>query len=212
MSEGYQPQVSKDHYSFAGYFYPGRWMSYWYQTKEICSRSDISSMLDIGPGSDFLKNILSVHAPQVRYETLDIAVDLQPDYIGSATSIPLADNSFDVVSAFQVLEHIEFKDFEPALQEMKRVSKRYVFISLPHNVPTFDFQFKVPGFKRFSFALKIPWGRTHVFYGQHYWEVGKKGYSARYILSIFKRHFEVIDEYVPYENQYHHFYILKKRA
>jgi hypothetical protein len=212
MTEGYQPQVSKDHYSFEGYFYQGRWMSYWYQTKEIYSKPDIKTMLDIGPGSDFLKNILAVHCPQVKYETLDIAADLHPDHIGSATSIPLPDNSYDVVSAFQVLEHIEFKDFEPALLEMSRVSSKYVFVSLPHNVPTFDFQFKLPGFKRFSFALKVPIPRTHVFYGQHYWEVGKKNYSAKKILSIFKKHFEVIDEYVPYENQYHHFYILKKRA
>ena len=185
-------------------------MSYWYQTKEVYSRPDIKTMLDIGPGSDFLKNILAVHTPQVKYESLDIATDLHPDHVGSATSIPLPDNSFDAVSAFQVLEHIEFKDFEPALLEMKRVSNKYVFVSLPHNVPTFDIQFKFPGFKRFSFALKLPVPRTHVFYGQHYWEVGKKGYSAKKILSIFKKHFEVIDEYVPYENQYHHFYILKK--
>jgi ubiquinone/menaquinone biosynthesis C-methylase UbiE len=186
-------------------------MSYWYQTKEVYSREDIKTMLDIGPGSDFLKNILAVHCPQVTYETLDIAEDLHPDHVGSATVIPLPDNSYDVVSAFQVLEHIEFKDFEPALREMSRVSKKYVFISLPHNVPTFDFQFKLPGFKRFSFALKIPWGRTHTFNGQHYWEIGKKGYELNKIKGIFKKHFTILEEYVPYENQYHHFFILEKK-
>jgi hypothetical protein len=207
----YEPQVEKAHYSFEKYFYTGRWMSYWYQTKEVYAKPDIKTMLDIGPGSDFLKKVLSVHCPLVEYKSLDIAQDLNPDYVGPVTHIPLGNASFDVVSAFQVLEHIEFSDFEPALMEMKRVSKKYVFISLPHNVPTFDFQFKLPGFKRFSFVLRLPFHRKHVFYGQHYWEIGKKGYEAKKILEIFKKHFTVLDEYVPYENLYHHFYILEKK-
>ena len=206
----YKQQVDKKHYSFEGYFYRGRWMSYWYQTKEVCSREDIKTMLDVGPGSEFLKKILSAHCPGVIYQSLDIAEDINPDYVGGVTRIPLPDNSFDLVSAFQVLEHLEFTDFEVALKEMKRVSKKYVFISLPHNVPTIDFQFKFPGFKRVSVALKLPIYRKHIFYGQHYWEIGKAGYAPKKILDILKKHFTVLSEYVPYENQYHHFYILEK--
>jgi SAM-dependent methyltransferase len=186
-------------------------MSYWYQLKEIVDRRDITSQLDIGPGSIFIKKSLEVHRPDIAYQSMDIDPALQPDVVGSVTAIPFPDNSFDLLSAFQVLEHIEFKDFESALQEMKRVSKKYIFISLPHNVPSFDMQFKLPGLKRVSFALKIPFGQKHVFNGQHYWEVGKQGYSAGKILGILKKHFSVIDEYVPHENQYHHFYILEKK-
>ncbi len=207
----YQVQVKKEHYSFKSYFHKFRWMSYWYQLKEIVDRRDISSQLDIGPGSTFLKKSLEVHRPDLVYTTMDIDKALTPDVIGSVTAIPFPDNSFDLVSAFQVLEHIEFKDFEPALMELKRVSRKYVFISLPHNVPSFDIQFKLPGVKRFSLAIKFPFGQKHVFNGQHYWEVRKQGYSAKKILSIFKKHFDVIDEYVPFENQYHHFYILEKK-
>ncbi|MEK7462328.1 MAG: methyltransferase domain-containing protein [Patescibacteria group bacterium] len=208
----YQRQVDTKHYSFKGYFHKFRWMSYWYQLKEIVDRPDITSQLDIGPGSLFLKKTLEVHRPDLKYTSMDIDSNLGSDVVGSVTSIPFPDQSFDLVSAFQVLEHIKFEDFETALKEMERVSKRYVFISLPHNVPSFDFQFKLPGIKRFSLAIKIPFGQKHVFNGQHYWEVGKRGYSAKRILSILTRHFEVITEYVPFENQYHHFYILKKRV
>ena len=211
MSE-YQKQVDKKHYSFKGYFHKFRWMSYWYQLKEIVDRPEIQSQLDIGAGSAFTRKALEVHRPDINYQTMDIAADLNPDVVGSVTHIPLPDASFDVVSAFQVLEHIEFKDFEAALQELSRVSKRYVFISLPHNVPSIDFQIKLPKLKRFSLAIKIPYGQKHEFNGQHYWEVGKKGYEASKILSIFKKHFTVLDEYVPFENQYHHFYILEKKS
>lgn len=212
MLEGYHPQVPPNHYNFASYFHKFRWMSYWYQLKEIVDRPEITTHLDIGPGSLFLKKSLEVHRPDITYKSMDIDSSLGCDVIGDVTKIPFPENSFDVVSAFQVLEHIKFEDFEMALKEMKRVTKNYVFISLPHNVPSFDLQFKLPGIKRFSLAIKIPFGQKHVFYGQHYWEVGKRGYSAKKILSIFRKHFEVIDEYVPFENQYHHFYILKKRV
>jgi predicted SAM-dependent methyltransferase len=212
MKEGYQPQVSKNHYQFESYFHTFRWMSYWYQLKEIVDRKDITSLLDIGPGSLFLKKALEVHRPELVYKTMDIDATLNPDVVGSVVDVPFSDESFDLVCAFQVLEHIEFADFEKALLELKRVSKKYIFISLPHNVPSFDMQFKLPGLKRFRVAIKFPLGQKHVFNGQHYWEVGKKGYSATKILGIFQKHFEVIDEYVPFENQYHHFYILKKRA
>lgn len=206
----YEKQVDKSHYSFEKYFYPGRWMSYWYQTKEISSRNDIKRVLDIGPGTNFLESILKIHRPDLEYKTLDIAEDLNPDFIGSILNIPLPDNSFDSVCAFQVLEHIDFKDFENALKEMKRVSKKYVFVSLPHFGPSFELQVKIPLFKRFKIAMKVPWSRKHVFEGQHYWEVGKKGYSTKNIRFILKNNFNLIDEYVPFENQYHRFFILKK--
>lgn len=205
----YEKQVDKSHYSFEKYFYRGRWMSYWYQTKEICCREDIKTVLDIGPGTTFMHDILKIHRPDIEYRTLDIAVDLNPDFVGGISSIPIADNSFDVVSAFQVLEHIEFSDFETSLKEMKRVSKKYVFISLPHFGTSIEFLIKLPFIKRRQIAIKIPWPKKLVFNGQHYWEIGRKGYPATKIRSVIGTHFEVIDEYIPFENQYHHFFILK---
>lgn len=206
----YEKQVSADHYSFAGYFHQLRWASLWYQLNEIISRKEISSVLDIGPGSKFLKTNLELFRPDISYQSLDIAADQNPDIVGSVTDIPLDDKAVDLITAFQVLEHIEFSDFETALKELKRVTKKYVFISLPHNQPSFDFECKLPGIKRFKFAYKFPFLAKHEFNGQHYWEVGKKGYGAKKITAIFKKHFRVLSEYVPHENQYHHFYILEK--
>lgn len=206
----YEKQVDKNHYSFQKYFFPGRWMSYWYQTKEISGRADILSILDIGPGTNFMHDILKIHRPDISYKTLDIAEDLHPDIIGGVTAMPLADNSFDLVSAFQVLEHIQFSDVEKALLEMKRVSRQYVFISLPHFGPSIEIHLKIPFLKRLRFAYKVPYNPKHIFGGQHYWEIGKKGYSPRVIRGLIEKHFQILDDYVPFENQYHHFYILKK--
>lgn len=208
----YEKQVDKSHYSFERYFYPGRWMSYWYQTKEITTRREIASVLDVGPGTTFMRDVLKIHRPDIRYQSLDIADDLQPDTTGSVLDIPLADCTYDVVTAFQVLEHIEFADFDRALAEMKRVSKKYVFISLPHFGPSLEVDIKIPLLPRVRFACKVPWPRAHQFGGQHYWEIGKKGYAPSRIRSRLLAHFDILDEYVPFENQYHRFYILQKKS
>ncbi len=208
----YDKQVNKSHYSFEKYFYPGRWMSYWYQTREISSREEIKSVLDIGPGTDFLASVLKIHRPDIEYKTLDVADDVEPDFIGSVTKIPLPDNSYDAVCAFQILEHIEFSDFETALKEINRVSKKYVFISLPHFGPSIELQLKVPLFRRIQIATKIPWYKKHEFVGEHYWEIGKKGYPAKRIRSVLEKYYELENEFVPFENQYHHFFILRKKV
>lgn len=207
----YDKQVDKDHYSFEQYFFPARWMSYYYQTKEITKRKDITLMLDIGPGTTFLKDVLKTLRSNISYKTLDIAKDVRPDYVGGVTNIPLGDATFDLVSAFQVLEHVEYKDVESALLEMKRVSKKYVFISLPQFGPSLELLFKFPFIKRIRLAGKISHAPKHVFNGQHYWEIGKKGYSVKKIKKLMQKHFNIIDEYVPFENQYHRFYIMEKK-
>lgn len=208
----YHKQVSKSNYSFESYFFPGRWMSYYHQVYELARRKDINSVLDIGPGTTFLKSVLHIHRPTLTYKSIDVAQDVNPDFIGSVTKLPFSDEQFDVVCAFQVLEHIKFEDFELALEEMNRVSARYVFLSLPHFGPSFELWIKIPFVKRFKFACKIPFPKKHRFNGQHYWEIGKKNYNARSIKRILKKHFILLDEYVPFENQYHHFYILEKSS
>jgi len=50
--------------------------------------------------------------------------------LGSITDIPFADNTFDVVSAFDVIEHIHPKSTEKAISEIQRVLKNSGFLIL----------------------------------------------------------------------------------
>jgi len=56
---------------------------------------------------------------------------------GSITDIPFEDNTFDVVSAFDVIEHIYPKDTEKAILEMYRVLKNNGFLILTTPNPCF---------------------------------------------------------------------------
>ena len=209
MSE-HEVQVKKSHYSFKGYVRKNRWMSFHYQLEEILSREDIMSVLEVGPGVPILRKLLPVFRPRIVYKSIDIAEDLNPDVIGSVTNMPESDNSYDVVCAFQVLEHIPYEDFLKALPEMKRVSKKYVLISLPHNAPHVALHLKIPFVRQTRFAWKIPYKRSHTFDGQHYWEVGKRDTPVQKVRAAMAEHFTIKKEYVPFENQSHRFYVLEK--
>lgn len=203
-----QKQVDKNHYDFNKYSHEGRWVSYFLQLREVLALKP-ESVLEAGPGDKVFKSYLENNT-SVKYKSLDIAEDLSPDIVGSLDKIPVPDNSFDMVCAFEVLEHIPFEKFESCLREMKRVAKRNVCISVPHFGPSFEFLLKVPFIKRIKFSFKFPYHPKHTFNGEHYWEVGKKGYEASKVREVIKRNFKIKKEFVPFANQYHHFYILEK--
>lgn len=201
-------QVDKKHYNFSKYTDIARWSSYFYQIKEIL-KLDPKSVLEIGVGDGILGNYTKNNT-DIKYKSMDFAEDLCPDILGSIDKIPLEENSFDVVCAFEVLEHLPFEKFESCLKELKRVSKDKVLISLPHFGPPVKFLIKLPFLPEIKFSFKIPFYKKNIFNGEHYWEIGKRDYSPSKIRDIIKKHFKIKREFIPFENQYHHFFILEK--
>ncbi len=202
-------QVNKDSYNFFHYSYPDRWASYFYQLREVLSTNP-HSILEVGVGDKVFGNFIKDNT-SVSYTSLDIASDLGPDIIAPITNTGLQDNSFDVVCAFEVLEHIPFDQFEVAIRELCRVSKKRVIISIPHFGPAFQLLLKIPLIPKIQFAFKFFFPKTHHFNGQHYWEIGKKGYSAQKIIEIIGGCGTIVNHFVPFENQYHHFFVIEKK-
>lgn len=93
-------QVRKSNYNFNKYAFEGRFVSYYWQLKEVLAQNP-SSVLEVGVGDgvfgDFIRNNTSV-----SYISVDIAEDLRPDVVGSVLALPFPDKSFDVVCAFEV--------------------------------------------------------------------------------------------------------------
>lgn len=194
-------------YNFGKYDTESRWMSYWHQINQVLKLNP-KNVLEIGAGnktvSDYLKNA------GIQVSVLDSDKELKPDIVASVLRMPFTDNSFDLVLCCEVLEHLPFEKFEKCLKEIKRVSRKDIIISLPHFGPQIRFCSKIPLFKEVKFALKIPFAKKHQFNGEHFWEIGKKGYSLAEVKKTISRYFNIKRDFVPFEHQYHHFFILEK--
>ena len=200
-------QVSKSHYSFGRYGFEGRFVSYYWQLYEVLNLNP-QSVLEVGVGDKVFGNFIKDNTG-VAYTSVDIAVDLKPDVVGSVLALPFGDKSFDVVCAFEVLEHLPFEDVDKALHELARVAKKFVVISVPHFGPMLSLSFKIPLLPTVQLALKLPYPRAHVFNGQHYWELGKKGYPPRRLRALLTSQGRIVRDYVPFNSAYHHFFVLE---
>lgn len=205
----YTPQVDKTHYEGAAYRSSERWNSYWHQLTLVSSISP-QSVLEVGAGSGVVARELKSRG--ISLTTMDIAEDLHPDVVGSVTQMPFEDNSFDCVLAAEILEHIEFADVPGALQEIARVARTHAAISIPHPGWVFSVAYKVPLLPYISLLFQIPFfWKTHKFNGEHYWELGKKGYPvARFIAAAKDAGLTLISLEKYADDPGHRFFLFKK--
>ncbi len=201
-------QVDKTHYEFARYMSKNRWASVWYQVDEVL-RCNPSNVLEIGPGPGIFKQTASLFG--IRVETLDLDPDLKPDHVGSATALPFEDSSYDVVCAFQMLEHLPYETAMQAFAEMVRVSRRHVVISLPDARPVWPYRIHIPklGAWYLLFPRPILKQSKHIFDGEHFWEINKKGYGLTRIINELDRMCPLVKTYRIFENPYHRFFVFK---
>ena len=105
---------------------------------------EIKSILDIGCGEGFTLRRLKEHGIGKKFTGIDSsreAISLgkkeNPDLnlkIGDIYNLKFKDKSFDLVISTEVLEHLG--DPKKALDELRRVSKKYLLLSVP-NEPWF---------------------------------------------------------------------------
>lgn len=205
-------QVNKDHYNFSSYYTPERNASLFFQLNEVISFQP-SAVLEVGPGPGIFKAVANKF--DIKVETLDIDSDLSPDHICSVFDMPFENNKYDVVCAFQMLEHLPFNDSIAAFKEMARIANKAVIISLPDATKSVRFSLHVPTFGYYRFMLTGPslFLREHIFDGQHYWEIGKKEYSLRHVLKCFQlaSNFNLVKTFRVYENPYHRFIVFARK-
>lgn len=207
-------QVHSDHY-FRGYDSIDRFISYFYQV-DLVKSIDVVTALEIGVGNRTVSNYLKEHGYTLT--TCDIDPDLKPDYVADIRSLPFDDNSFDAVLAYEVLEHLPWTEVPTALKELHRVSKKYVLISVPYSCLAFELTVYFPFIKRLLnkpfidlIFLRLPYFfRKMEFDGEHYWEMGKKGFSIYAVRDILRKDFTIHKEIRPTLKPIHYFFILQK--
>ncbi len=198
------------HYDFLNYVDKKRFISCYYQLRYIYGINP-KNILEIGVGGGLLKKFLR---DTFSYKTLDIRETLKPDVVGNVVQLPAKNNAFDLVVCFQTLEHLPFSEFEPALKEIARVTRKDVLISLPYSSTSLYLEAKLPFLKDriLRWGVRIPhFFRKHSFDGQHYWEVGRKGYSIKTIKKSLEKFFNVKETFNPTDNTYHLFFRLEKK-
>lgn len=186
-----------------------RWVSYWYQIHAVLSLS-AKSVLEIGIGNQVVTDYLKTVGLAVT--TLDIDPDLKPDIVASVTKMPVQDESFDAVLAAEILEHLPWQDFSIALAELRRATKKYAVISLPHWGSALAAAIKIPAFPWLRAVLKLPgWKKHSLDVNGHYWEIGKRGYSLNRVKKIMRQAgFTIVRDYIIVDYPYHHFFVLTK--
>ena len=203
------PQVEPSHY-YKNYDTKERFCSYWHQIDEIVSQNP-KTVLEIGIGNGFVSSYLRQRG--FSTVTSDIDKNLNPSIVASVLDIPFSDGSFEIVACYEVLEHLPYKYFREALAETFRVSSSSVLLSLPDANKVYPMCFQIPKLGLFKKLIKIPTFKKTVncFDGQHYWEIGKSGYSLNTIISAISTvGFKIEKTYRVFEIPYHRFFVLKK--
>ncbi|MDB4962128.1 MAG: Methyltransferase type 11 [Myxococcales bacterium] len=210
MAAPREVQVAPEHYDFERYDDLERWTSYWYQIKAVLAVRP-RTVLEIGPGSGVFRRYLE-HAG-VTVKTLDIDASRGVDYVADITrldeTLP-AGLSFDVVCAFQVLEHLPLAEFETCLTNLARRSNQHVFISLPYRGLRVRWAFWW-GDHHLTLGHKfmLPWRHKPI--PEHHWELGYP-ITARKITKRIEKHLDVVSKGFIRENPYHYMWQLKRRG
>ncbi len=202
-------QVVASHYNFDKYVDAARWNSYYHQIAETLAFAAKTALI-IGVGDNIVPMILSQQGVSVT--TFDFDKDLQPDIVGDVTDIENiltkdGFQKFDVLLCCQVLEHLPYDYFEKTLAQFRNVANN-VILSLPFSAHKYHINIKLPLIKiRFSFYIN--WVFTkYKFNGQHYWEIGRKGFFKNKIIKSIKKIFTVKKVFLATHNNYHLFFIL----
>ncbi len=172
-----------------------RFSSYLTQIESIATLGG-NNVLEIGKGNGTVSSLLRLRGHQVT--TLDFDDRLEPDIVGDVRAIPCSDDSYDIVTCCEVLEHLPFDDFATALREMHRVTRKHAVLSIPYSCLRFESIFRLQD--RFvGLRARIP-----CFFirprksSEHFWEMGRHGYSKRRVRhNITGSGFHIIREISP---------------
>lgn len=95
--------------------------------------TDAYSLLDVGCGNGLLTNQFSQKLVVGTDRSITALKFVStPKSMSEITSLPFANQSFDAVVSTEVLEHLSYQDFPVALQELSRVARKYIIITVPY--------------------------------------------------------------------------------
>ena len=96
---------------------------------------DVNTIADIGAGpglvNQYIPYYYDVLALDINQKILE--QNSRKTCIGDILDIPLQDQSVDMTITCDVLEHLETDKLDRAISELRRVSKKYIYLQVPYN-------------------------------------------------------------------------------
>lgn len=97
---------------------------------------DVGTILEVGAGDGLIIDALSKagYAPialDISFSSLG-QINTNRRVLGQASQLPFPSHSFDLVFACELLEHIPNQLFRSVIDEISRVAKRYIIITVPY--------------------------------------------------------------------------------
>jgi len=202
----------------------------------LALKTNPKKILEIGIGNKIVCSTLKNYCEVI---TADIDKSLEPDFTldisNSKDFDQFNDNSFDLIIICEVLEHVPYNNIDSILESLRRITKKYVIISVPNQRNIYKLTLFKRGYDNKIFApyirllnlfIKIinrfgivlanihynmmKKNRKFKFDGAHYWELGIENYTLEKFENQLKKCFKVIMQGRLRENFYHHFFLLKK--
>ena len=134
---------------------------------------------------------------------------------------------YDLVVAFQVLQHIKISKLQTAVANICKTSNKSIIVSVPYFSPQYlYFKFRLPSFfSRFRlklnyeyfFRISLKKKKERVYkngensYHAHYWELGRTTMSEETFKSLFENNgFKPVKYFSCPSYPYHHFIVFNK--
>ncbi len=221
--EGYTPEqldALEGHIHSAKFLNDRFHYSQYLQMKTIFDLS-VKSVLEIGPGEGFVASYM--RSLNIIYDTLDNTGN--PTILSDLMDWKPVKENWDIVAAFQVLEHLPFSLFEECMVKLIAATKKYIIISLPYHC--FGLRFKAflsfGQMKRYKSDIEFhlptlfknrKYRKEYMDefpFAVHHWELGRRPFYTSKIENIFAiNSLKIIDKFHS-ENPYHYFYLLEKK-
>jgi SAM-dependent methyltransferase len=108
--------------------------------RQICALvpNGVQRALDVGAGQGWLARYLKELRPEIDMAGVDWSLEGMRKFPAQAVVafcdlLPFADESFDLVTCCDCIEHLPDGTYERTLAEIKRLSRRYIIINTPIN-------------------------------------------------------------------------------
>lgn len=200
-----------------------QWASIFHQLRVPVARDDVNSILEFGPGRGLAGAVLKHYG--FDYTSADVRdFGARPDTISTIMDYP-ADRTFDLVCAFQVLEHNPPETLLPHMEKMASLANRYVYVSLPFAGRWIDIalSLRLPRVERRA-ARTLAWNRlwrrprpietyraSDTPHRWHWFEVGDIGFTKADIVEIAgKAGLATVERFHVRGFPYHVFFLFEK--